>query len=149
MPVPERIGKATRFLVAERASHCCEYCGIHCDDTFFSCEVDHIVSRKHGGSNPPDNLAYSCVYCNRYKGSDVGSIEPETGKLTRFFNPRLDRWEDHFRLVEATITSLSAIGKVTGLIFRFNVAERIIERKELISVGAYPVQFGANNSNCH
>jgi hypothetical protein len=38
-----------RRLVANRANHKCEYCLIHEEDTFFGCEVDHIISLKHGG----------------------------------------------------------------------------------------------------
>ncbi len=33
------------------------------------------------------NLALACPYCNRYKGTDLGSLDPETGQLTPFFNP--------------------------------------------------------------
>ncbi len=42
----------------------CEYCLIHEDDTFFGCEVDHIISQKHGGPTEPENLAYACLPCN-------------------------------------------------------------------------------------
>jgi HNH endonuclease len=83
--------------VAARAGHRCEYCLIHADDTFFGCEVDHIISEKHGGATREDNLAYACLFCNRNKGSDIASILPETGELVRLFNPRLDRWGDHLR----------------------------------------------------
>jgi len=38
-----------RRLVVVRAGGFCEYCLIYEDDTFFGCEVDHIVSEKHGG----------------------------------------------------------------------------------------------------
>ena len=37
-----------------------------------------------------DNLAFACVFCNRYKGTDIGSIALTTNKFTRFFNPRID-----------------------------------------------------------
>ena len=32
------------------AAFLCEYCLIHEDDTVFGCEVDHIISTKHGGA---------------------------------------------------------------------------------------------------
>ena len=66
-------------------------------ETFYGCEVDHIISLKHGGSSEPNNLAYACALCNRAKGSDVGSIST-SGEFTRFFNPRTDQWAEHFRL---------------------------------------------------
>jgi hypothetical protein len=33
-----------RRLVIGRAGRRCEYCLIHEDDTYFGCEVDHVVS---------------------------------------------------------------------------------------------------------
>ncbi len=92
-----------RRLVIRRAESLCEYCLIHEADSYFGCEVDHIVSEKHGGETSEENLALSCFFCNRSKGSDLGSISPTTGELTRFFNPRIDRWSDHFALAGALI----------------------------------------------
>ena len=63
-----------RRLVIGRAGRRCEYCLIHEDDTYFGCEVDHVVSEKHGGLTVVENLAYACLACNRFKGSDLGSI---------------------------------------------------------------------------
>ncbi|WP_325064637.1 MULTISPECIES: HNH endonuclease signature motif containing protein [Nostocales] len=63
-----------RRLVTERADNLCEYCLISEHDTILGCAIDHIISIKHGGSSNIDNLAYCCVYCNRFKGSDIGSI---------------------------------------------------------------------------
>lgn len=131
------ISAEIRRLVAERAGYRCEYCLIHENDTFFGCEVDHIISRKHGGTNAPDNLAYACVFCNRHKGADIGSISPSTGKLTRLYNPRKDRWSKHFRLNGAEIEALTGIGEVTIRILDFNNHERFLERKALISIGVY------------
>jgi hypothetical protein len=51
------ISEPLHRLVAERACHVCEYCLIHERDTFWGCEVDHIISRKHGGSHSSENLA--------------------------------------------------------------------------------------------
>jgi len=69
------ISSALRQLVATRAQHLCEYCLIHEDDAFFGCEVDHIISEKHDGQTEAENLAFACAFCNRSKGSDVGSVE--------------------------------------------------------------------------
>lgn len=100
------ISAEIRRLVAERAGRRCEYCLIHEDDTFLGCEVDHIISKKHGGSNEPENLAYACLFCNRHKGTDIGSIYPNTGKLMRFYNPRKDRWGKHFQLNDLIIACI-------------------------------------------
>jgi len=132
------ISDELRRIVASRAGFLCEYCLIHEDDTFFGCEVDHVISRKHGGLTAAENLAYACLICNRRKGTDLGSILESGGPLTRFFDPRRDSWNDHFRYDGATILSLTEIGEVTARIFGFNDTERVLERATLIAVGRYP-----------
>ena len=127
-----------RELVAERAEYLCEYCLIHEDDTHFGCQVDHVISVKHGGPTTAGNLAYACAFCNRQKGSDIGSIVWETGEFIRFFNPRTDRWADHFQLDGVIIKPLTKIGEATVRILGFNDSNRLLERQELIDLGRYP-----------
>ncbi len=138
MPAGRYLSAALRQLVAARADRLCEYCLIHEEDTFFGCEVDHIISDKHGGPTTADNLAYACVFCNRAKGSDVGSIVPGSGAFSRFFNPRTGAWATHFALETARIVPLSDIGQVTTRILSFNSPERLLEREALHAVGRYP-----------
>jgi len=132
------ISAELRQTVADRAKQLCEYCLIAEANTFYGCEVDHIISLKHGGSTEPDNLAYACALCNRAKGSDVGSIAT-SGEFTRFFNPRTDHWSEHFRLDGAIIQPITPIGEVTARILSFNESARIHEREELMRFGRYPV----------
>ena len=79
-------------------------------------------------------------FSNRHKGSDIGSILWRSGNLVRFFNPRTDRWGDHFKLDGADIKPESDIGEVTVQIFNFNHVERILEREVLMSIGRYPIK---------
>jgi len=131
------ISPEVRREVAGRADFLCEYCLIAEEDTFFGCEVEHIISLKHGGSSELDNLAYACVFCNRHKGSDVGSVS-ESGEFSRFFNPRTDHWADHFRLSLAVILPITTIGEVTARILQLNHSDQILERQALSAVGRYP-----------
>ena len=126
------ITEQVRAKVARRAGHRCEYCLIHENDAGFPHQVDHVVSRKHGGTSAFDNLAYACILCNRYKGSDVASINPKTGEAVRLFHPRQDRWADHFRLDADFIEPLSEVGSVTARLLRLNAAERLAERRLLM-----------------
>lgn len=132
------VSAALRQLVFVRADYLCEYCLIHEDDTFFGCQVDHIISVKHGGATEANNLAYACGFCNRQKGSDIGSISRQSGQIIRFFNPRTDNWSDHFELEGAVIKSLTEIGEVTARILGFNDSDRLLERRILMAVGRYP-----------
>ena len=131
------ISAELRQTIADRANLLCEYCLIAEADTFYGCELDHIIRLKHGGSSEPENLAYACALCNRAKGSDVGSISA-AGEFTRFFNPRTDRWAEHFRLDQAMIRPLTTIGEATTRIFGFNDSARLHEREEMIRFGKYP-----------
>ena len=132
------ISDELRHLVASRADYVCEYCLIHEVDTFFGCQVDHIISLKHGGPTEPNNLAYACAFCNRRKGSDIASIASGTGSLVRLYNPRADKWADHFRLKGSRVEPLTEIGEVTARILGINSDDRILEREALIKAGRYP-----------
>jgi hypothetical protein len=136
MSVP--VSEETRRLVAERADFLCEYCLLHEDDSFFIFQLDHILSRKHGGSSDGANLAFACPFCNRRKGSDLGTLSRRTGILTRFFNPRTDTWTAHFSLINAFIEPLSDIGDGTVRILGINDNERLAERQALVAAGRYP-----------
>jgi hypothetical protein len=102
------------------------------------CEVDHIISRKHGGITEASNLALSCARCNRAKGTDVGSVLPDRGEFTRLFNPRIDRWAEHFALEGARINGRTGIGMATAKLLRLNDGERVLERLLLQRLGDYP-----------
>ena len=132
------INQDLRKLVVSRADRLCEYCLIHSDDTALGCAVDHIISLKHGGATDASNLAYACVFCNRYKGSDIGSIIWATQEFVRFYHPRRDRWAEHFQFQDATLAPLTNIGEVTARILGFNDRDRLLERQLLIARGRYP-----------
>lgn len=132
-----------RRLVVERAERHCEYCLIAEDDTFYGCEVDHIISEKHAGPTEANNLAYACAPCNSAKGSDVGSIDWETGAFVQLFNPRTDRWSVHFALNENRIEPRTAIGRATVTVLAFNELERLLEREVLRTVRRYPSAVSA------
>jgi 5-methylcytosine-specific restriction endonuclease McrA len=127
-----------RQLVYDRANGRCEYCLYPEHASLLAFEMEHIVSEKHGGVTEAENLALACPYCNRAKGADLASIDPETNQLTAFYNPRTQTWRDHFALHAAEIAPLTAHGRVTVLIFQMNRPERVQEREILIEAGVYP-----------
>jgi len=134
------INENLRAEVERRAKGICEYCRIAIEDTYFGGEIDHIISRKHRGQTELENLALACQPCNRSKGSDLGSIPETSNTLIRFFNPRTDKWSEHFHVNSAAeIEPLTEIGEVTAFIFSFNEPERIAERRGLIEIGRYSI----------
>jgi hypothetical protein len=126
-----------RQVVEARADFRCEYCRLPQVAALHKHEPDHIVPRQHGGETTAQNLALACLRCNRLKGPNVGSFDPQTGALTPFFNPRTQAWEAHFELEGAAIRPLSAEARVTIKILRLNDDDRVAERQRLIEAGLY------------
>ena len=136
------IPKSVRLKVAKRALFCCEYClfpEIFSDLIF---HIDHIESRKHGGTDSLENYAYSCPDCNGYKGTDISTFSNADKKiLIPFFNPRKDIWKEHFEIFEGQILGFSDIGEATTKIFKFNQIERLIFRRQLIEMGVFNLEL--------
>jgi hypothetical protein len=132
--IPSRI----RQEVARRAGYRCEYCLIHEEDTFYGCQVEHIISLKHGGTDDLDNLAYACAFCNYSKGANIATVLGETDRMVRLYNPRRDCWQEHFRLEGAYIVPISEIGEATVKVLALNHPARVMEREMLIRAGKYP-----------
>ena len=94
---------ATRRLVQKRADHRCEYCRIHEDDDPYAFHLEHIIPKKHGGSDDLSNLAWSCQSCNLGKGSNLsGRVR---GEIVALFHPRK---QDHRRGPTASSGALFA-----------------------------------------
>ena len=132
------VSAEVRSLVAERAGNVCEYCLIAAEDSYYRHQVEHIISLKHGGSSEVENLALSCVFCNRNKGSDIGSVVANSTDFVRFYNPRTDIWSEHFRLSDVVIEPLTKIGEATVRILQINHEDKILERVILRRFGRYP-----------
>ncbi len=125
------IPAALRRLVEERANRMCEYCLLPANLAFFPHEVDHVIAEKHGGVTDADNLAFTCWRCNRHKGSDLGSFDPETGAFSFLFNPRTQQWSEHFKFEELTLVGLTPEGRTTVRLLQLNSDERLAERQRL------------------
>lgn len=122
------IPKSLKVIVIKRANNCCEYCHLEDDINYISHQIDHIIGIKHGGKTELENLAYSCFSCNNNKGSDIGTIILPQTQLIRLFNPRKDKWHEHFELYNGVIHPLTLIGEATVNILKINSLEKIMER---------------------
>jgi HNH endonuclease len=119
--------------VRQRAAGRCEYCRLPQKATHVPFEIDHIISRKHGGRTVAANLALACWYCNSFKGSDISGLDPRSRKLTRLFNPRRHRWHHHFRYEQAVLIGRTAIGRTTIRVLQINCDEALILRTSLLA----------------
>jgi hypothetical protein len=129
---------SVRRMVHERADGRCEYCLLHERYTMKTHEVDHVYAEKHGGDSTEVNLCLSCFECNRYKGSDLCSLDTVTGEIVSLYHLRRHRWTEHFRLENGVIYALTPQGRVTVQLLRLNTLERITERQRLEQLKRYP-----------
>ncbi|MCT7982881.1 HNH endonuclease [Laspinema sp. A4] len=125
------ISASLRRLVEKRANYRCEYCLLPANVAFFSHEIDHIIAQKHDGITEANNLALTCWRCNRHKGSDLGSFDPETGEFSFLFNPRTQEWIEHFTREQVTILGMTPEGRTTVKLLQMNTQERLTERRRL------------------
>lgn len=103
-------------------------------------ELDHVVAKKHGGSTDEGNLALSCILCNKHRGSDLASIDPQSGELVRLFDPRQHVWGQHFELTPGGhLQGRTAIGRTTVRLLRLDDPARVAERRLLIRAGLLAV----------
>jgi hypothetical protein len=130
---------ARRRRIRQRAGNCCEYCRVRQeDDAFFSFHTEHILPRQHGGTDDLANLALACYHCNRHKGPNLAALDPQTGQMTRLFNPRSDSWQEHFQVVGAVIAGRTPVGRATSSLFKMNAASRLDLRTELVARSRWP-----------
>lgn len=130
--IATRISAALRREVRERAGERCEYCLLAESEAFFPHEPDHLIARKHGGETVSANLALACFDCNRFKGTDISSVDPLSGNLVPLFNPRTQAWSDHFVLRGGIIVPVTAVGRVTEKLLQLNLGSRVEVRKTLM-----------------
>ena len=125
--------ESTRQLVRERAAHRCEYCRLaQTALPWARFHVEHIRARQHGGSDDVDNLALACRRCNWHKGPNLTAIDPESGNLATIYNPRLEDWSEHFKIVEYLIIGLTATGRATAALLAMNHPDRVHVRRECV-----------------
>ena len=132
----EHLAAAVRM----RAESTCEYCSLPQAFHPGIFEVEHVISRQHGGPTSLTNLAYACLHCNRHKGPNLAGIDRITSrsKLVRLFNPRRHKWTRHFRWEGPYLVGRTPIGRVTVAVLAMNDSLRVGVREQLIEEGLLP-----------
>jgi len=131
--------RALEQLVWQRANASCEYCHLRQSSSSIPFEIDHIVAEYHGGKKVANNLALSCYYCNKYKGTNLSGIDPWTRRITRLFHPRRHKWDWHFRWDGPVLIGRTAIGRTTIAVLAINHPDALMHRQSLIAETGSPV----------
>ena len=99
--------------------------------------VEHIIAKQHVDDDvdDPNALALACNRCNAYKGTNLSSIDPETKDTVLLYNPRQDRWQDHFMLRDGEIVGLTAAGRATVRLLHMNAPQRLELRLQWLEDG--------------
>jgi hypothetical protein len=124
--------------VRTRAGDRCEYCQLPQSARRLRFQIDHVIARQHGGSDELDNLALCCGRCNRFKGPNLSGVDPESSAIVRLFNPRQDKWSEHFRWDGATVLGVSSQGRATIGVLTMNHPDDVAIRLELIASDLFP-----------
>jgi hypothetical protein len=131
--------RSVRRLVRLRAGRACEYCRLHeSDQPWLSFHIEHIIAKKHHGTDEPDNLAWSCLECNAAKSSNLSGRDIVTGRVVVLFNPRRQKWNRHFAWDGPRLIGLTPCGRATVDVLNINAAHRVELRSLLIRSGAFP-----------
>ncbi|MBM3837038.1 MAG: HNH endonuclease [Verrucomicrobia bacterium] len=124
-----------KATVRRRAGFRCEYCHLPERVAELPLQFDHIVAEQHGGPATLENLALACARCNRFKGPNLSGVDPETGVLTRLFNPRADSWKEHFAWDGARVRGRTTIGRATVHVLQMNHPAAVNQRRHLLNEG--------------
>lgn len=126
--------------VKRRADGRCEYC--RAPETVFNChfEVDHIQPLARGGATLLPNLALACSGCNNRKRAFERASDFETGAIVRLFNPRVDRWADHFHVdaESGEVLGLTPTGRATVDRLDMNNPNQLTARAIWIQLRLFP-----------
>ena len=111
-----------RELIRIRANYLCEYC--HSPERISATRftIDHIIPQSLGGDDNLNNLALACRRCNERRYNFVAGYDPVTQTIVPLFNPRKQRWGEHFSWSAdgQTIIGTTPIGRATLSRFDLN-----------------------------
>lgn len=134
--VPVRLRRA----IVRRARGLCEYCRLRQDLCPAPFEVDHIIPRALEGQTILTNLCLACPVCNNAKRSQLMGREPTTNRRLPLFNPRLQRWNEHFRWSDdsGTVMGKSPVGRATVAALKMNQPRIVRIRLLWTSLSLHP-----------
>lgn len=129
-----------RRRVKERARDYCEYCRSSLRFAIQSFSIEHIIPRSRGGRDTEGNLALSCQGCNNHKYNRIECLDAVTGKRVSLFNPRSQKWRDHFSWNEdfSLVIGVTPTGRATVEALRLNRSGLVNLRRLLYEAGEHP-----------
>lgn len=137
---PAYIPVELRQQVRADAGRCCGYCYSPEVLTGMPLEIEHIIPEAGGGLTVRENLWLACHRCNEFKGDRTQAIDPLTGENVALFNPRTQRWREHFAWSPdgTLIVGLTPCGRATVVALRLNNEYVVEARRFWVEAGWWP-----------
>lgn len=135
-----RISRELRVLVRARARDRCEYCHSPQALIMGRLQIDHVLPVAKGGENDEENLCLACELCNQHKWTQTEAPDPQTGIVVNLFNPRNQRWDEHFvwSADGSRVIGITPIGRATVEELRLNTELAQTVRRNWIVAGWHP-----------
>ena len=135
-----RPGARLREAVIARAGVRCEYCGVPATVAADSFEIEHVAPVSQGGGHDLENLALACGGCNSSKAANTSARDPLTCEMVLLYNPRRERWDDHFVWDPSALNVVGRTpsGRATITALRLNRPGLCNLRRLLAAVGEHP-----------
>jgi len=133
-----KIPAALRRTVIQRAGDRCEYCCLSQVGQAATFHIDHVIPIVAGGETQLDNLALACVSCSLRKAARQTVTDPETKDVVPVFNPRKQRWKEHFVWEDVQVRGCDKIGRATVYALQMNRPIMLAIRSEESLLGRHP-----------
>jgi 5-methylcytosine-specific restriction endonuclease McrA len=129
-----------REAIESRAGRRCEYCRAPQPATGIRYHLEHVFPESLGGTDEAGNLALACPTCNYYKSNHLLGLDEDGMAGRPLFNPRKDRWEEHFEFDAAAFHLRGKTPEARGTInrLRMNQAIQIEARRLWMELEIYP-----------
>lgn len=136
MSVSAELRERIRIQAGDR----CGYCQSAQRYVFGTLEIDHLTPIARGGTDDEENLWLACRMCNNYKSDHTHGRDPLTGEKTQLFNPRKQRWIDHFMWSEdgTQVIGITPCGRTTVIVLQLNNLIAVMVRREWVAAGWHP-----------
>jgi hypothetical protein len=133
------LSEEDKQTVRERAQFRCEYCHAPEAVAGYAFHLEHITPRRAKGKDTLENIALSCVQCNRAKWHYTAGIDPQTGAKVLLFNRRMDTWSNHFEIQRRIyIRGTTPVGRATETQLKMNNFRQIEARRFWVKIGVFP-----------